>query len=67
MIGDPDGSKNQKTARQPATPKKRWHRITKAGYYRAEKRSFEGGDPAKDGLEAAIAAQLAGGKKSGSL
>lgn len=34
------------------SPKERWHMISVAAFYRAEKRSFTGGDPAEDWRQA---------------
>ena len=34
------------------TPEQRQHMIAEAAYYRAEQRSFQGGDPQQDWLEA---------------
>jgi hypothetical protein len=34
------------------TPEERWHMISEAAYYRAEKRGFVGGDSAEDWAEA---------------
>lgn len=34
------------------TPEQRWHMISEAAYYRAEKRGFIGGDPAGDWIDA---------------
>lgn len=45
----------RKPARTPANkmnPEQRWRMVAEAAYYKAEKRGFQGGDSARDWIEA---------------
>jgi len=54
-----------RTATKKVSPEQRWKMVAEAAYYKAEKRGFQGGDSARDWLEAEaeIDAQLAPRKR----
>ena len=40
--------------RKVITPEERWHMVSEAAYYQAEKRGFAGGNPSEDWMQAEI-------------